>query len=368
MLKWRWRNSWCRVIGDCVIDKHYTMKTNLFILLAFLLLAVCPKADAQKQPYAVVFYNLENLFDTIPSPGVFDREFTPGGSKVWNSSKYWKKIGNIEQVFFEIAKTVKSYPAVIGVCELENRNVLEDVVAAPKLAKANYDIVHYDSPDARGVDVALLYRPDMFKVEGSKSLRVTLPGQPDFKTRDVLMVWGLMGGERFCFFVNHWPSRLGGQAASESKRVEAAKVVRRAVDSISGVYPDMKVVIMGDLNDDPVCRSLTEGLGAKGKPSEVKAGDLFNPYVAMFKAGYGTLAYQDGWNLFDNMVVNENLLNASSGKLKLRKHGKFYGYIFDRPFLHQQSGRYKGYPLRTFVGDTFQGGYSDHFPVYLLIE
>ncbi len=337
-------------------------------MLEFLLLIACLQVDAQKQPCAVVFYNLENLFDTIPSPGVFDREFIPSGSKAWNSSKYWKKIGNIEQVFYEIAKTVKSYPTIIGVSEIENRNVLEDIVATPKLVRANYDIVHYDSPDVRGVDVALLYRPDMFTVENSRSLRIEMPDNKDFKTRDVLMVWGLMRGERFCFFVNHWPSRLGGQAASESKRIATAKVVRQAVDSITRVYPDVKVVIMGDLNDDPVCKSLTEGLGAKSKPTEVKAGDLYNPFVALFKAGYGTLAYQDCWNLFDNMVVNETLLNASVGKLKLRKHGKYYGYIFDRPFLHQQSGRYKGYPLRTFVGDTFQGGYSDHFPVYLLIE
>ncbi len=323
---------------------------------------------AQTKPYTVAFYNLENLFDTLPSPGVLDREFTPEGSKAWNSAKYWKKIGNIEEVIYQLAGTNKSFPTIIGVSEIENRNVLEDLVATPKLQRANYQIAHYDSPDARGVDVALLYRPDQFKYEGSYPLPVVVPGLPDFKTRDILMVWGTIEGERFCFFVNHWPSRLGGQAASEFKRVAAARIVRRAVDSLMLEHPDTKIVIMGDMNDDPVCKSMTDGLGAKGNPKEVKTGELFNPFFAMFKAGFGTLAYQDSWSLFDNMVINGNLLNADTGKLRVQRSGKHYGYIFDRPFLHQQSGQYKGYPLRTFVGDTFQGGYSDHFPVYILIN
>lgn len=346
------------------------MKRFLNVILLFFLLGGGLTAEAQSKPYTVVFYNLENLFDTIKSPGVHDEEFTPEGPKAWNSTKYWKKIGNIEQVFYQMAGTFKAYPTIIGVSEIENRNVLEDVVAAPKLRRANYQIAHYDSPDARGVDVALLYRPDQFKYEGSYPIPMVLPEDPEFKTRDILMVWGTIEGERFYFFVNHWPSRLGGQAASESKRMAAARMVRHTIDSIMKEQPDAKMVIMGDMNDDPTDRSLTESLGAKAKVADVQPGDLFNPYHAMFKAGYGTLAYQDSWNLFDNMVVNENLLNGGRGKLKLHKtaKNKFYGNIFDRPFLHQQSGQYKNYPLRTFVGNTFQGGYSDHFPVYLFID
>lgn len=344
------------------------MRKILFVILTLAGLGMVCGVQAQTKPYTVAFYNLENLFDTIPSPGVFDREFTPGGSKNWNGTKYWKKIGNIERVIYQLAGTNKSFPTIIGVSEIENRNVLEDVVAAPKLQRANYQIVHYDSPDARGVDVALFYRPDQFKYEGSYPIRTVVPGLPDFKTRDILMVWGTIEGERFYFFVNHWPSRLGGQAASEFKRVAAAKIIRHTVDSLVQKDPAIKVVIMGDLNDDPVCKSLTEGLGAKSNPKEVGQNELFNPYFAMFKAGFGTLAYQDSWSLFDNMVINGNLLHAHTGKLKIQRSGKYYGNIFDRPFLHQQSGQYKGYPLRTFVGDTFQGGYSDHFPVYILIN
>lgn len=343
-------------------------KILLCIIVAIVGICGDLSVSAQTKPYTVAFYNLENLFDTLPSPGVFDREFTPGGSKAWNGSKYWKKIGNLEQVIYTLAGVNKSFPTIIGVSEVENRNVLEDLVAAPKLQRANYQIAHYDSPDARGIDVALLYRPDQFTYEGSYPIPTVVPGLPDFKTRDILMVWGTIEGERFCFFVNHWPSRLGGQAASEFKRVASAKIVRHAVDSLLQEHPDTKIVIMGDLNDDPVCKSLTEGLGAKSNPKEVAAGDLYNPFFAMFKAGFGTLAYRDSWSLFDNMVINGNLLDGGSGKLKVQRVGKYYGTIFDRPFLHQQSGRYKGYPLRTFVGDTFQGGYSDHFPVYILIN
>ena len=342
------------------------MRKILYIPILVLLLTWMG-ARAQTKPYTVVFYNLENLFDTIHQPEVLDEEFTPNGPKAWNSYKYRKKIGNIEEVFYNIAGANKSFPTIIGVSEIENRNVLEDIVTTPKLMRANYQIVQYDSPDARGVDVALLYRPDQFQYEGSYPIHTTIEGLPDFKTRDILMVWGKIEGERFYFFVNHWPSRLGGQAASEFKRVGAARIVRHVVDSIQREQPDAKIVIMGDLNDDPVDKSLTEGLEAKGKTADVKPGDLFNPFWAMFRAGLGTLAYQDSWNLFDNMVINENLLNATTGSLKVQKNGKYYGTIFKRPFLLQQSGQYKGYPLRTFVGNAFQGGYSDHLPVYLLI-
>lgn len=346
------------------------MKNIFFVLVA--LLGISLGGNAQTPPstrYTVAFYNLENLFDTIKSPGVYDEEFTPSGPKAWNSAKYYKKLSNIERVFYGIASDARAYPTVIGVSEIENRNVLEDVAALEKLQKANYQIVHFDSPDARGVDVAFLYNPAQFKLEGSDALPVKLADNPKWKTRDIVMMWGTIEGEEFYFMVGHWPSRLGGQSASEHKRMRAAEVVRNAVDSIQKIRPDAKIVIMGDLNDDPTDKSIYETLGAKGKESEVVAGDLFNPYYAMFKNGFGTLAYNDSMNLFDNIIVNETLLNGSSGELKLQKPdgSKFYGNIYDRPFLRQQSGQFKGYPFRTFIGNNFQGGYSDHFPVFIYI-
>ncbi|CVI66273.1 MULTISPECIES: endonuclease/exonuclease/phosphatase family protein [unclassified Alistipes] len=340
------------------------MKKLLFSGFFVLLLL----AGFAQKPYKVMFYNFENLFDTINDPEILDEEFTPDGPKKWNSVKYNKKIGNLERVLFDIAALDKNYPAVIGVSEVENRSVLEDVIATPKLAPANYRIVHYDSPDARGVDVAFFYRPDVFELEGSAPIPFTMEGLPNFKTRDIVTMWGTIEGEPFYFMVAHWPSRLGGKEASAPKRERAAEIMRRAADSVLRLDPATKVVMMGDFNDDATDDSITEVLGAKGDIRKLEPGDYYNPFINVLKAGYGTLAYQDAWNLFDNIVVSENLV-AGDG-LKIRKaspKARFYGNIFSRPYMIQQEGQYKGYPLRTFVGNNFQGGYSDHFPVYIYI-
>ena len=347
------------------------MKNKGFIasvLLLFLVLSGAV-AKAQSKLYPVMFYNLENLFDTINDPDVQDEEFTPEGPKEWNSVKYWKKMNNLDRVFWSVASVNKAFPAVIGVSEIENRNVLEDLVMMEKMQRGNYRIVHYDSPDNRGVDVAFLYRPDVFKLEGSDKIPVKVPGLSDFKTRDIVTMWGTIEDEPFYFLVMHWPSRLGGQQVSEFKRVAAAEIVRRAVDSVRTLRPDTKVVLMGDMNDDPVDESMTEGLRAKGKVKELQPGDLFNPFLEMFKKGEGSLAYQDSWNLFDNMVVSDNLVKDNKGGLTLKKAdgARFLGNIYRGKFLFQQEGQYKGYPLRTFVGNNFQGGYSDHLPVFILI-
>ena len=335
-------------------------------LLTGLFAALIVACFAQK-PYKVVFYNFENLFDTINDPDVLDEEFTPEGLKRWNSTKYNKKIANLERVLFDIAVEDKDFPAVIGVSEIENRNVMEDVIAQSKLAHADYRVVHYDSPDLRGVDVGFYYRPDVFKLEGSAPIPFHMPELPDFRTRDFVTMWGTIDSEPFFFLVSHWPSRLGGKEASDPKRMAAARRVKEIVDSVQCANPATKVVVMGDLNDDATDDSIVEGLGAKGKPQEVQPGDMFNPFIALLKAGYGTLAYRDSWNLFDNIVVSANLVDAPAGTLRLLAVGKFYGGIFRRPYMIQKSGQYKGYPLRTFVGNDFQGGFSDHFPVYLYI-
>ncbi len=339
------------------------MKKFLLTGLFAALIVVC---FAQK-PYKVVFYNFENLFDTINDPDVLDEEFTPEGLKRWNSTKYNKKIANLERVLFDIAVEDKDFPAVIGVSEIENRNVMEDVIAQSKLAHADYRVVHYDSPDLRGVDVGFYYRPDVFKLEGSAPIPFHMPELPDFRTRDFVTMWGTIDSEPFFFLVSHWPSRLGGKEASDPKRMAAARRVKEIVDSVQCANPATKVVVMGDLNDDATDDSIVEGLGAKGKPQEVQPGDMFNPFIALLKAGYGTLAYRDSWNLFDNIVVSANLVDAPAGTLRLLAVGKFYGGIFRRPYMIQKSGQYKGYPLRTFVGNDFQGGFSDHFPVYIYI-
>ena len=339
-------------------------KTVLMLCVALFTVA---SLSAQDKPYSVVFYNLENLFDIYNDPETHDDEFTPTGVKQWNQTKYEKKLWNMERVLFDIAAQQKDYPIVIGVSEIENRNVLEDLISQPKLKGANYRICHYDSPDARGVDVAFLYRADVFKLEGSDNIKLHVEGLPNFRTRDLVVMWGTIEEEPFYFLVSHWPSRLGGKEASQFKRDACAKQIREIKDSLLRENPATKVIVMGDFNDDATDASLVEVMGAKGSVKELEVGDFFNPYNAMLRAGLGTLAYQDEWNLFDNICVTENLVNAEKGKLRIIKGKKFYGNIFTRPYMLQLEGQYKNYPLRTFVSNNFQDGYSDHFPVYIYI-
>lgn len=337
----------------------------LSTMFAFLLMA----GFAQK-PYKVMFYNFENLFDTINDPETYDKEFTPDGGKAWNTVKYKIKLSNLERVIFDIARVDKSFPAVIGVSEIENRSVMEDVIAQPKLKLGNYRIVHFDSPDKRGVDVGFYYRPNVFKLEGSAKIGYTLKDKPDFRTRDIVTMWGTIEGEPFYFMVAHWPSRLGGKGPSAHMRRHAADLMMHAADSVKALNPNVKVVMMGDFNDDATDDSITEGLRAKGDIKKLKAESYFNPFIDILNAGIGTLAYRDSWNLFDNIVISENLATGSTGKLKIQKaspKSHYYGYIFTRPYMYVVDGQFKGYPKRTFVGNDFQGGYSDHFPVYIYI-
>ena len=345
------------------------MKRKLIITIVLVsAIAVC---FAQK-PHKIMFYNMENFFDTINDPETNDEEFLPDGVKRWNSIKYNKKLHNMERVLFDIAALDRDYPIVIGVSEIENRSVLEDIVSTPKLRPANYSICHYDSPDLRGVDVAFIYRPDVFKLEGSDNVPIRIESLPDFRTRGIVTMWGTIDNEPFFFMVSHWPSRLGGQQASAFKRNAVAQQMRAIADSVLKVNPATKIVAMGDFNDDPTDESVEEYLGAKTSLKELQPGDFYTPFADMLKAGLGTLAYRDAWNLFDNIVITENLARGTTGKLHLvknpNKKTKYYGNIFKPSYLIQKEGQFKGYPLRTFVGNNFQGGYSDHLPVFIYID
>ncbi len=344
---------------------------NKRFLVALAISALFTVALFAQNPHTVVFYNIENFFDTINDPDINDEEFTPEGKNNWNSEKYYKKLSNMERVFFDIAAVNKTFPTVIGVSEVEVRSVLEDIASTPKLAPANYNIVHYDSPERRGVDVAFFYRADKFKLLGSAPVRAIIPERPDFRTRDLLTMWGEIEGEEFFFAVAHWSSRWGGKDQSEFLRVANATQMRHVVDSVRALRPATKFVLMGDFNDDPTDKSVAESLGAKGDIKKLEKDDLYTPYTAMLKAGYGTLAYYDAWNIFDNIVVSENLVNPEKGELELKKsiyNNRFYGNIFKPAYLIQQEGKYKGYPFRAFSGGAFIGGYSDHLPVFITID
>ncbi len=310
----------------------------------------------------VAFYNLENLFDTIDSPNTNDKDFLPDGRYAWTSEKYQNKLEHMSYAISQIGGTfAPEGPAVLGVSEVENRGVLEDLVKMPSLKEQNYGIVHYDSPDRRGIDVALLYNPKHFKVINSESYRLNIETDTAFRTRDQLMVEGLLDGDKIYVIVNHWPSRYGGEALSRPKRLAAAALTKKISDSILAKDINAKIIIMGDLNDDPTNESCKETLGAKASPKKVSEGELFNTTWPLFKKGIGSLAYRDNWNLFDQIIISSGLLNAEEGY-------KFYkAYIFNKDFLIQQEGRYKGYPLRTHAGGNYLNGYSDHFPSYIYL-
>lgn len=337
------------------------------LILTALLLCLFTRLPAQGRlgVYSVGFYNLENLFDTKDDPGVRDEDFTPQGSYNWTPAKYQAKLSNMARVISQLAREhCPAGPAVLGVSEIENRGVLEDLVKSAPLAASGYEIVHYDSPDRRGVDVGLLYNPRLYQVTSSRIYPYHLPSDTTFRTRDQLLVSGILAGESFHVIVNHWPSRYGG-GKSSALREFAASITKHIADSIYAADPLAKVVIMGDLNDDPDNASCRVVLQARKKKSEVKPGGLFNATWGLFDKGIGSLCYQNQWNLFDQLIISENLLGADRSSLKYWK-----AEIFNRDFLIQKEGKNKGYPLRTFSGTTFNNGFSDHFPtlVYFVKE
>ncbi|MCD7971247.1 MAG: endonuclease/exonuclease/phosphatase family protein [Candidatus Azobacteroides sp.] len=341
------------------------MKYHYYIFL-FLAITICGTGEAQNKkliPYSIAFYNLENLFDTINSNGNYDLEYSPAGDKKWDGKKYQAKLNNMAKVISLLGKEVCPYgPAVIGVAEVENRQVLEDLVKTGDLAPLNLAVVHYDSPDIRGVDVGLLYNPQMFTVTSSQSYRLTIPEQPEFRTRDPLLVSGLLDGEKFHFIVNHWPSRRNGEKASRYLRVAAANLNKQIHDSIRNADPEAKVIIMGDLNDDPTNESVKKVLNAKAKKKDTDVTELFNPMADFFSKGIGTIGYQGKWSLFDQILLSGNMLSEDRTTFQFWK-----AEIFNRNFLIQKEGQYKGYPLRTHSGNLFLNGYSDHFPVLVYL-
>ncbi len=351
-------------------------KSNIFVSGFFILLLFASCGSSQKttgsnekvnvQVACVAFYNVENLFDTIDSPGVNDLEYTPNGANKWNSHKYNEKQRKMSYAISQIGLDQTPVgAAIIGLSEIENRLVLEDLVKQSALANRSYEIVHYDGPDRRGVDVALLYNPRLFVLSNSVAHPFTDPNDPEFRTRDQLLVSGYLLGEKIHVIVNHWPSRYGGEVASRPKRVSAARVTKSIVDSIYAIEPNAKIIIMGDMNDDPSNESTAVILNAKKNPADVEKGGLYNPMWSIHDRGIGSLAYQGQWNLFDQIIVSYDLLNAPRTELRYWR-----AEVFNRSFLTHQEGQDKGTPLRTHSRGVWLNGYSDHFPtlIYLIKE
>lgn len=311
----------------------------------------------------VAFYNLENLFDTANDPLTLDDDRTPDGKDNWTTARYTQKIYNLTKVLSEIGSAdAQTSPEIIGLCELENRQVLEDLVSHPHLREMDYGIVHFDSPDKRGIDVALIYKKAVFLPSSFVSRRLVLTNEDDYRdyTRDQLVVGGILDGEQMNFIVNHWPSRSGGEARSRPKRIAAARLNKEIIDSLSKGNPEVRIISMGDFNDDPMDDSLKKIVKTKGKIAELQEGDLFNPMEMLFKKGIGSLAYRDRWNLFDQFFFTANIAQESQHRYRFWKAG-----VYNPTYLIDNKGRYKGYPLRTYAGGNYIGGYSDHFPVYI---
>jgi hypothetical protein len=340
------------------------MKRILFFLCVYL--PFYAAAQEKKYKVAIVgFYNLENLYDTIDDPSKDDAEFLPGGSYRYTGAVYKDKLNHLSDVISLIGTDASPDGlAIMGCAEIENDTVLKDLVNMPKLEGRHYKIVHYNSPDVRGVDVAMLYNPKYFTPKYSAPLFVPLfetDGTTPRYTRDVLYIEGELMGEKVYVFVNHWPSRRGGEEASAPYRAITAGICRHKMDSIFKNNPDAKIILMGDLNDDPVSASMTKVIKAKGDMRDVQRGDIYNPWMNYYRQGIGTLAYNDAWNLFDQIVISSTWLDK-------KQKGLFYkeADIFKKPWMVQDGGRYKGYPKRTYDFNNYMGGYSDHFATYLI--
>ena len=365
------------------------MRIKSYIASLFVLLSIMG-AKAQEKKYivhTVAFYNLENIFDTINDPTINDEEWLPTGLQRWTSKKYKQKLQNLAKVIAEIGigDKQKNPPTLIGGSEIENKRVLEDLVKQPMLVNKDYGIVHYDSPDRRGIDVGLLYQKKHFKPTSSVNVPLIIyndelsakekqkrdkeevtddNNQADktskrVYTRDQLLVTGLLDGEEIHVLVVHWPSRSGGEKRSSPFREAAGALTRKITDSLQKINPDAKLIILGDLNDGSFNNSVKVQVGAKGKKEDVKPQGIYNPFESMANKGMGTIAYRDAWDIFDIIMVTEPLIKEDFSSFRFWKAG-----IYNKPFLITTTGQYKGYPLRHSMTEI---GYSDHFPVYIYL-
>lgn len=377
---------------------YFTMKQFILALFVLIFAGQLSTAAQKKVLYGVAFYNVENLFDTNHDAGKKDYDFLPTGSYQWTENKYQSKLSNMAQVISELCTEVGTTQcpagaAVVGLSEVENARVLGDLLQQPSLAKRGYKAIHFEGPDRRGIDVAMLYNPKAFHLESAMlvpfvyrdSLQPNvdlgfyqgadgkiqpysnkngeLIGDTTYTTRGFLTVGGKLGGEKFYFIVNHWPSR----GAQSPVRERAGYQVRKLKEALLAQDPGARIVIMGDLNDDPNNASVDapESLGAKHKESDVTSpDDLYNPWWDMlYNKGIGTLYYRGKWNLFDQIIFSAGLLDKSQPE---RLH-LLTNAVFSRDYLLQQEGKYKGTPKRTTAGGVWINGYSDHLPTQIFL-
>ncbi len=345
------------------------MKNTILFLFSLMIASVSFSQNKKKQYKirTIAFYNLENLFDTINDVSKNDEASPMMELKANKTKVYWDKIDKLGSVISQIGKEkTHTSPAIIGVAEVENRAVLEDLIASKYLKKKRYGIIHYESPDKRGIDVALLYQKRYFKPVHHEAFNPNIY-RNGYKvyTRDQLLVSGYLDDELIHIIVNHWPSRSGGEAKSRPLREKAAYQNTKIIEKIRKEDENAKILIVGDFNDDPNNASFKKVLKTKSRKKDVQKGDIFNPYEEMFRRGLNTLGYRDNINLFDQILISSSLLNKR--KKDFSSYKMYKAMIFNKRFLTGKRGRYKGYPKRSFSYGGYTGGYSDHYPVYMYL-
>ncbi|MBE0653530.1 MAG: hypothetical protein IH594_07015 [Bacteroidales bacterium] len=335
------------------------MRNTFFILIISLFFATCSAQKKNQQTFSTVFYNVENLFDTVDDPLTMDEEFTPQSEKKWDAQKYRKKLDDLARVLSRIF--ADELPEVIGLAEVENRTVLEDLVNTSDLKKGGYQIIHADSPDQRGIDVALLYRKDELKDVYYETIQISFPFDSSETTRDILYVRGRApDGKDLHVFVNHWSSRRDGMKESEPKRMYSAASLRRKIDLLLSQESDPRIIIMGDFNDEPTNRSVMSGLLAGNKRKNTGTGDLYNLFYDQHNLeNKGTYYFRGTWNMLDQIMVSYNLVNVPG----------YYscdyqdGAIFSEDWMMYENQDGLKVPNRTYGGPNYYGGVSDHWPI-----
>ncbi len=307
--------------------------------------------------HSIVFYNLENLFDTVDDPDTLDDDFTPTGIKKWSKKRYRKKLYKLAKTLSKVGLASSGKPpALIGVAEVENAEVLQDLLGAEPLRKTDYAYVHYDSPDERGIDTALIYHKEHFQVLHSEPIPLIIQNEDGERdtTRDILYVKGKFHEEEVHIFVNHWPSRRDGDVETDYKRIKAAETIGHFMTQLETELPDPNYILMGDFNDEPSSKSIQ---------TLMQRDSLYNPMEKLHSPFRGSANYRRSWSLFDQIIVSHNFFNHQKGT-----HSFAHANIFDERFLTQWKGSYKGTPFRTYAGRKYLGGYSDHFPVYIQLK
>lgn len=342
---------------------RYGIKTFFFLFtLTFLSGCASLTSSIKKKPklHTVAFYNTERLYDTVNDPKVDDEGFTPNGLMKWDEDRYRTKIKNVAAVIASIGG--KDGPAILGLSEVENRKVLDDLVNSSELRKRRYSIIHYDSPDPEGMDVALLYNSRVFKPTGQKSLPVRF-SERNFASRDILQVKGNLLGEPVTIYVNHWPEDNGSASLGDSRRRAAAAELRRQIDAQQKADKNVKIIVLGDFAEEPKSFVMEQVLKATGRPDPAYEAELYNTFYIWYVQGRGSFHSRNDNKMLDQVLISKSLI-GSEGLQFVRGSATIHAPEFAKFTF----GKYKDTPRRTFSGSLYLGGYSDHFPVYIKLQ